>query len=94
VRFGARVVPRAEVDRITGVVAGDLAVRVTAAPVDEAANRAVERLIATALGVPRSRVIVAAGARGRLKTIEVVGLPAAALTGRWPGLTIRRSGRA
>lgn len=45
-----------------------------AAPVEGAANAAVERLIAEALGIPKSRVQVARGATARIKTVEIDGL--------------------
>jgi uncharacterized protein YggU (UPF0235/DUF167 family) len=50
---------------------GVLAVRVTAAPVDDLANRAVVKLIATCLGVAPGRVRITRGARGRRKLIEI-----------------------
>ena len=66
-----KVTPRASRDEIVGMRDGVLAVRVTAPPVDDAANRAVVKLIAKRAGVPRSRVRIARGARGRNKRIEV-----------------------
>ena len=53
---------------------GALAVRVTAAPVDGAANGAVCAVLAAALGVPRTAVVLAHGARGRDKLVRVAGL--------------------
>jgi hypothetical protein len=50
-------------------------VRVTAPPVDDAANRALIKLIAKRVGVPRSRVRIARGARGRRKRIEIDASP-------------------
>jgi uncharacterized protein YggU (UPF0235/DUF167 family) len=49
-------------------------VRVRAAPVEGAANTALERLLADALGLPKSRVSVARGASARVKTVEIDGL--------------------
>lgn len=66
-----KVTPRASRDEIVGLRDAVLAVRVTAAPVDDAANRAVVKLIAKRAGVPRSRVRIASGARGRRKRIEI-----------------------
>ena len=48
--------------------------RVRAAPVDGAANAAIERLIADALGCPKSWVQVAKGASARVKIVEIDGL--------------------
>jgi uncharacterized protein len=70
-----KVTPRASRDEIVGMRDGLLAVRVTAPPVDDAANRALIKLIAKRAGVPRSRVRIASGARGRRKRIEIDGGP-------------------
>jgi uncharacterized protein (TIGR00251 family) len=66
-----KVTPRASRDEIVGIRDGVLAIRVTAPPVDDAANRAVVKLIAKRAGVARSRVRIARGSRGRNKRIEV-----------------------
>jgi uncharacterized protein (TIGR00251 family) len=66
-----RVTPRASRDEITGMRDGILLVRVTAPPLDDAANRAVIKLIAKRAGVPRSRVRIAHGHRSRNKRIEI-----------------------
>jgi uncharacterized protein len=68
-----KVTPRASRDEIVGMRDGVLGVRVTAPPVDDAANKAVAKLIAKRAGVPRSRVRIASGARGRRKRIEIDG---------------------
>ena len=68
-----KVTPRSSRDEITGMRDGVLSVRVTAAPVDDAANRAVVKLIAKRAGVAKSRVRIATGARGRRKRIEIEG---------------------
>jgi uncharacterized protein (TIGR00251 family) len=74
VRLRLRVQPRASRDAITGFRDDVLSVRVTAPPVDGAANAAVRGLLAEALGVARSRVRVVRGARGRDKVVEIDGL--------------------
>ncbi len=68
-----KVTPRASRDEIVGMRDGVLAIRVTAAPVDDAANRAAVKLIAKRAGVAPSRVRIARGARGRRKRIEISG---------------------
>jgi uncharacterized protein YggU (UPF0235/DUF167 family) len=79
-----RVTPSGGADRIEGCasdVAGRtyLRVRVRAAAQDGEANAALEKLIAKALGVARSKVKVARGARARMKAIEVEGVSEAAI---------------
>ncbi|MDX1432113.1 MAG: DUF167 family protein [Gammaproteobacteria bacterium] len=66
-----RVQPRASADRIVGVVGDRLRVRVTAPPVDDAANRRVIALLAREFGVARSRVALIAGAASREKRVRV-----------------------
>ena len=51
-----------------------LRVRLTAAPVDGAANEALVALLAERLGLPKRQVVVVRGATSRQKVVEVVGL--------------------
>jgi hypothetical protein len=69
------------------VVDGVLHARVAAAPADDAANRALLRLVARELGVAPSAVRLVAGARGRLK-VMAVGADRDRVVARWPGLRI------
>jgi uncharacterized protein len=70
-----RVQPRASRAEIGGWRPdGTLTVRVTAPPVDGAANAAVGALLATALGVKRTAVEIVHGAGGRDKLVRVAGL--------------------
>jgi uncharacterized protein YggU (UPF0235/DUF167 family) len=77
-----RLTPKAALDRIDGVeTAADgrshLKARVRAVPENGAANQALERMMAKALGVPGSSVAVVAGGTSRLKTLRILGDPAA-----------------
>jgi uncharacterized protein (TIGR00251 family) len=86
-----RVTPRSSRDAVEGVdEAGELRIRVIAAPTDGAANKAVTRLLAKTLGVPRGAVSVEAGATRRHKRLRVDGVDPSALLERWPGLTLKR----
>jgi uncharacterized protein YggU (UPF0235/DUF167 family) len=63
------------------VVRGDddrswLSVKLCAAPTDGAANEALVRLLAKALGVARRDVTLASGATSRLKRLDIQGDPA------------------
>ena len=66
--------PRAREDAIEGIHGDALRVRIAAPPVDGAANEALERHIATLLGVGRSRVQVLRGAASRHKRLRIVGI--------------------
>ena len=65
--------PRSSTSGIVGLHGDALAVRVTVPPVDGRANDAVARVLADALGVPPSRVVLVAGATTRTKRFEVRG---------------------
>jgi len=88
VRFGVRLTPRAGRDDVVGVVDGILRARVTAPPVDGAANEALLRLLAGRLGVARRDVRLVGGESARQKAVAVDGLPAEAIVARWPGLRV------
>jgi uncharacterized protein (TIGR00251 family) len=92
--IAVRVTPRAGRDEVLGVDdAGVLRVRVAAAPVEGAANKALVRTLAAALDLPSSAVTVVAGANGRHKRVRLQGLDAAGLAARWPGLARRGTGQ-
>ncbi len=74
VRFTVRVQPRAVRAGVVGVHAGALKVRLTAPPIDGAANAALVSLLAELLQVPRGAVEIRTGASSRTKTIEVHGV--------------------
>jgi uncharacterized protein YggU (UPF0235/DUF167 family) len=70
-RLDIRVVTRSRRDEVGGDRAGRLLVRTTAAPVDDKANAAVCKLIATHLGVHRRCVEIVAGHRSRDKVVRI-----------------------
>jgi len=69
-----RVIPRSSRDAIGGERDGTLLVRLTAPPVDGAANRALVRFLATTLRVAPSAVRIVSGEKGRIKTVFVAGI--------------------
>ncbi len=71
-----RLQPRARANEIVGERDGRLLVRVTAPPVDGAANEALCRLLAKRLGVAPGRVSVVHGAGAREKLVRVKGIDA------------------
>jgi uncharacterized protein (TIGR00251 family) len=76
VTFEVRVAPRASHNRVVGVRDGALKVSLTAPPVDGAANEALKKLLAKALGVAKSEIEVVHGDRARLKVIRIRGVRA------------------
>ena len=72
--FTVHVQPRASRNEICGLQGNEIKLRLTAPPVDDAANRLCIEFIAKLLGVAKSRVTIIAGARSRHKTIKVTGI--------------------
>lgn len=71
-----RVTPRASKNEIAGVVEGALKVRLTAPPVEGAANAALLTFLSGQLGLRRGQVMLLAGQSARHKCVRIVGLPA------------------
>ena len=76
-RFSVRVQPRATRSVVEGVHAGALKVRLTAPPVEGAANDALIELLAERLNVPKRAVTIVSGATARTKLVQVHGVDAA-----------------
>jgi uncharacterized protein (TIGR00251 family) len=72
--IAVKVVPRATKNEIVGWLEGALKIRIQAPPEDGRANRALEELLAEALGLKKNAVTVAAGRSSARKRVEVVGL--------------------
>lgn len=73
-RIAVRIQPRAGADRICGVQAGRLKIRIAAAPVDEAANERLRRFVARLFGVPQAAVSLVQGGRSRDKLLAIAGV--------------------
>jgi uncharacterized protein (TIGR00251 family) len=86
-----RVQPRAARSAVTGWRNDAVVVRVTAPPVDGAANTAVVALLAAALEVAPSAVKVVRGQRGRDKLVRIDGLTLAEALARLEGAGPGRS---
>jgi uncharacterized protein (TIGR00251 family) len=74
VTFAVRVVPRSSRNQITGVEGGALKIKLTAPPVEGAANAALIEFIAEWLGVRRSVVSIVSGDKARNKLVRVNGV--------------------
>lgn len=71
-----KVQPRASRNEIADAVGEELKVRVTAPPVDAAANEALLRLVAEKLDCPRGAVELLRGHTSRHKTLLIRGISA------------------
>ena len=69
-----RAQPRASRNEIAGWKEDVLYVRLTAPPVEGAANRHLLDFLADRLGIRRSSVILKSGERSRDKSVEILGL--------------------
>jgi uncharacterized protein (TIGR00251 family) len=82
VLISVKVQPRASASEIGQPLGSELRVKVTAPPVDAAANEALVRLLAEALDCPRGRVELARGRTYRHKVVKVYGMSAEAVAAR------------
>ena len=71
-----RVITRASRPGLAGTRDGALLVRLSAPPVEGAANAELIQLLAKALNVPKRQVTIVAGERGRLKRVKLEGVTA------------------
>jgi hypothetical protein len=78
-KVSVRVRANARRDEFVGVRAGTLLVRVAAPALDGRANRALCRLLAKRVGVPRSSVTIVRGRRSRDTLVQIEGVDQAAL---------------
>jgi hypothetical protein len=66
--------PRASTNEIGDPLGNELRIKVTAPPVDAAANEALVRLLAKALDCPRNQVELVRGQTSRHKAVKLHGL--------------------
>lgn len=71
--FSVYVQPRASKCAIVGVHQQALKIRLTAPPVEGAANKQCIEVLAKALGLPKSQLSILGGHSHRLKQIEISG---------------------
>jgi uncharacterized protein YggU (UPF0235/DUF167 family) len=82
-----KVVPGSSRDCVSGWLGDTLKVRVRAPAERGRANRAVEKVVAEALGLAPERARVAAGGRSARKVLEIRGLSEAELERRLARIT-------
>ncbi|MBO0778722.1 MAG: DUF167 domain-containing protein [Ktedonobacteraceae bacterium] len=72
-RLDVRVQPRSSKNSLEWGDSG-LKARVTAPPVDSAANEALIAQLAAALGIPKRAITIVRGASSRQKVVEIEGM--------------------
>jgi uncharacterized protein (TIGR00251 family) len=75
-RLKVHVNPRSSRNQITGWQDGTLSVKLTAPPVEGAANKACAEFLADQLSVKKSQVTLISGDKSRDKVFEITGLTA------------------
>jgi len=68
------VLPRGSKNKVTGRREGALCVKLTAPPVENAANKALIEFIADLLEVRKSQVEIVSGHKSREKTLRITGI--------------------
>src|SRR5262245_51614780 len=74
--LAVKLQPRASINEIVEPLGSELRIKVTAPPADSAANEALLRLLAEALGCARRQVELVRGHTSRHKVIKLHGLSA------------------
>jgi uncharacterized protein (TIGR00251 family) len=75
-QLAVKLQPRASKNEIDGPLCNELKIKVTAPPVDAAANQALVELLAEKLDCPRGAVRIVRGHTSRHKTLAIAGLSA------------------
>ena len=74
VLLSVKLQPRASANEIGEALGSELRIKVTAPPVDAAANEALLRVLAQQLHCPRNRVDIVRGHTSRHKVIKLFGM--------------------
>ena len=74
VTFPIHVQPRASRNQICGLHGGEMKIRLTAPPVEDAANKLCIEFLARSLHIAKSRVSITAGSKSRHKTVHIEGI--------------------
>jgi len=74
-----KVQPRSSKNKICEALGNELKIKITAPPVDSAANEALVKFLAEVLGCPRNSVQLVRGATARHKVIAIQGMKPASI---------------
>ena len=72
--FNIRVIPRSSRCELAGIQGDALKLKITAPPVEGAANKECIRFLSDILGVKKSQVQIIAGHRSKNKKVSIVGI--------------------
>ena len=85
VLLAVKLHPRASADAIGEIMGNELRIRVTAPPVDAAANEALLRLLAKTLDCPRGKIQLVRGNTSRHKCVKLFGFTVEQVAAKLPG---------
>jgi uncharacterized protein (TIGR00251 family) len=74
VTLSIRIQPRASKNEIVALAGGGLKIRLTAPPVDGAANEALVKFLADTLSIPKSNVEIVSGHTSKNKIVKISGI--------------------
>ncbi len=72
--FNIRVIPRASKCELAGVQGDALKLRITAPPVEGAANKECVKFLSSMLGVKKSQIKIIAGHKSKNKKVSISGV--------------------
>ncbi|MCD6487391.1 MAG: YggU family protein [Syntrophobacterales bacterium] len=72
--FNIRVIPRASRCELAGVQGDALKIRITAPPVEGAANKECIKFLSGMLGVKKSQITIIAGHKSKNKRVSISGI--------------------
>jgi len=75
--LSVRVLPRSSRNELAGETGGALKVKLTAPPVEGAANKGLIKLLASVFKVPKSSVEIISGEASKNKKVRILGVKAA-----------------
>jgi len=75
--LSVRVLPRSSRNELAGETGGALKVKLTAPPVEGAANKGLIKLLASVFKVPKSSVEIISGETSKNKKVRILGVKAA-----------------
>lgn len=79
VTFQVRVLPRSSRNEVAGISEGVVKIKLTAPPVEGAANGALVEFLSGKLKISKSKISIVRGQSSRSKTVAISGIDAAGL---------------